>query len=117
MSALEILREIESIAQDDISNYLEFRTEKTVAGYEDGEPIFDYRPIVALKDSRNINTKNISEVSLGANGTFKFKLYSREAALTRLAELQGVDVLRKAKQRLSEDRFEYEKLKDEKNDW
>lgn len=112
MSAVEILKEIESIATDDISNYLQFRTENTVAGYEDGEPVFEYRPVVELKDSRNINTKNIQEITIGANGTFKFKLYSREAALSKLADLLGVDALRKAKQRLAEERFEHDKTTD-----
>ena len=112
MSAVEILKEIESIATDDISNYLQFRTENTVAGYEDGEPVFEYRPVVELKDSRNISTKNIQEITIGANGTFKFKLYSREAALSKLADLLGVDVLRKAKQRLAEERFEHDKTTD-----
>lgn len=118
MSAVEILKEIESIAKDDISNYLDFRTEKTLIGHdEDGEPVYGYKTIVEMKDSRTIDTKNVSEVSVGVNGTFKFKLYSREAALAKLAELQGVDVLRKAKQRLAEDRFEHDKDIDSKRYW
>lgn len=117
MSAVEVLKEIESIAKDDIKNYLDFRTEKVLVGHEDGEPIFDYRTIVDLKDSRDINTKNVSEVSIGANGTFKFKMYSRDSALYKLAELQGADVLRKAKQKLAEDRFEHDVEIDKKKVW
>ena len=40
MTAVEILQEIESIAKDDISNYLEFRTEKTVVGHDEDGPVF-----------------------------------------------------------------------------
>ena len=117
MSAVDILKEIESIANDDIKNYLEFRTEKVVVGCEDGTPIYDYRAIVDLKDSRGINTKNISEVSVGANGTFRFKMYCRDTALYKMAELLGVDVLRSAKQKLAEERFEHEKKIDDKKYW
>lgn len=117
MSAVDILKEIESIAQDDIANYLNFRTEKTIVGYEDGKPIFDYRVVVDMQDSRIINTKNISEVSIGVNGTFKFKMYCRDTALYKLAELMGVDVLRKAKQALAEERYKHDQEIDSKKYW
>ncbi|SHI75567.1 Terminase small subunit [Geosporobacter subterraneus DSM 17957] len=118
MSAIEVLKEIESIAKDNISNYIDFRTEKTLVGYdEDGTAIFGYRPIVDMKDSRTINTKNISEVSIGANGQFKFKMYCRDTALYKLAELLGADVIKKAKQKLAEERFAHEKEIDGKRYW
>lgn len=91
VSAKEILREIKSIACEDIKNFLDFRTEKTVVGYgSDGTPIFGYAPIVDIKDSRDINTKNVAEVSIGANGAFKFKMYCRDTALYKLADLLGI---------------------------
>lgn len=115
ITAVEIIKEIESIAKDDISNYLDFRTEKTLIDYDsDGAPIFGYKPIVEMKDSRTINTKNVSEVSLGANGTFKFKTYCRDTALYKLAELYGLDVIKKAKQKLAEERFDHDKDIDSK---
>lgn len=111
MSAVEVLKEIESIAKGDISEYLSFRTEKTVVGHdrETGEPIIEYAPVVDVKDSATVDTKNIQEVTLGANGSFKFKMYSRDTALYKLAELYGIDVLKKAKQKLAEERFEHDK--------
>ena len=119
MSAVEVLKEIESIAKDNISNYLEFRTEKTVVGHdrETGDPIVEYAPIVDMKDSRGIDTKNISEVSIGANGSFKFKMYCRDTALYKLAELYGLDVLKKAKQKLAEERLEHDIEIDGKRYW
>ncbi|HMM30357.1 MAG TPA: terminase small subunit, partial [Clostridia bacterium] len=113
MSAVEVLKEIESIAKDNISNYLDFRTEKVMTGEDEGgNPLFDYRTIVDLKDSRTINTKNVSEVSIGTNGSFKFKTYCRDTALYKLAELLGVDKMRKAAQQLAIEQFEHKKAYD-----
>lgn len=119
MSAVEILKEIESIANDDISNYLDFRTEKTIIGHDKttGEPIIEYAPIVDLKDSKQINTKNVSEVSLGANGTFKFKTYCRDTALYKLAEMYGIDAIKQAKIEIERERLEHQKDVDDKKVW
>lgn len=118
ITAEEIIRGIANIAKDDISNYLDFRTEKVVVAYdEDDMPIMDYRTIVDLKDSRGIDTKNISEVSTGPNGTFKFKLYCKDTALYKLAEMFGLNELNKAKQKLAEERFKHDKDIDSKKYW
>lgn len=119
MSALEVLKEIEGIARSDISEYLAFRTEQTVVGYDKktGKPIMGYAPIVDLKDSRTVNTKNIQEVSLGANGSFKFKMYSREVALYKLLDLHDVKAVEKAKLQLARERLELDKDNAEKKDW
>ena len=109
MSALEVLKEIESIAKTDISDFLDFRTEKTLVGQRGDEPIYGYAPIVDLKDSRTVDTKNISEISVGSNGTFKFKTYNRDAALYKMLEVYGENAVAKAKQRLAEERFLHDK--------
>lgn len=90
ISAKEVLREIKSIAFDDIKNYLDFRTEKTQVSEIEGEPVIAYAPIVDMKDSREIDTKNVAEVSIGANGAFKFKMYCRDTALYKLADILGL---------------------------
>lgn len=119
ITAEEIIKEIKSIAKDDISNYLSFKTVKTVVEHDEetGEPIIDYAPIVNVKDSDTIDTKNISEISISANGTFKFKLYERDKALFKLAEIFGLNETQKAKQKLAEDRFEHDKEIDSKKYW
>ena len=81
-----VLEEIASIANDDISNYLDFHAEKVQVGEEDGVPIYERRIIVEVKDSKTINTKNISEISIGKDGQFKFKLYNRDEALVNLGK-------------------------------
>ena len=115
----EIIAEIASIAKDDMSNYLDFRTEKTVVAYdkETREPIIDYAPIAELKDSRTIDTKNIKEVSIGKDGQIKLKTYCRDAALYKLAELMGINKLAEQKQKLAEDKFEEEKNINGKKYW
>lgn len=118
ITAEEILQGIADIARDDISNYLEFKTVKTVVDYDDkGEPIIGYKTIVDMKDSKDIDTKNISEISIGPNGTFKFKTYCKDKALYQLAEIFGLNELNKAKQRLAEERFEEEKNVNSKKYW
>lgn len=117
ITAEEILREIASIAKDDLKNYLDFEMKEFVAGYEDGEVLREERIAITMKDSKTIDTKNISEISLGKDGNFKFKLYERDKALYKLAEMFGMDELSKAKQKLAEDRFEHEKDIDSKKYW
>ena len=117
ITAEEVLRGIADIARDDMGNYLEYKTVKTVVDHsDDGEPVVGYSTIIDLKDSKEVDTKNISEVSL-SKGTFKFKLYERDRALYKLADLMGLDKPTQDKQRLAEDRFEHEKKQDEKKNW
>ena len=74
-----VLKEIADIAFDDIRNYLRFYTD------ENG----DVRTVI--KDSDTIdNTKNISEVSCGKDGAFKFKLYCKDNALNMLGKHLGM---------------------------
>jgi phage terminase small subunit len=94
VSAKEVLRELKHIAFDDIKNYLDFKTVKTQVGINNvtGEPILDYKVVVDLKDSSTIDTRSISEVSIGADGQFKFKLYNKESTLEKLAKHLGMFV-------------------------
>ena len=118
ITAEEVLRGIADIAKDDIKNYLSFRTERVVVGYTDeGEPISEYRTIVDMKDSKDIDTSNISEVSIDSKGTFKFKRYDKDKALYKLADIMGLDEMAQKKQKLAEDRFEHEKDIDGKKYW
>jgi len=89
VSVKEVLRELKHIAFDDIRNYLSFRTEKTVVGYEDGKPLLDYRTVVDMKDSDDIDTRNISEVQITKDG-FKFKQYCKDNALIQLGKHLGM---------------------------
>lgn len=118
ITAEEVLRGIASIAKDDIKNYLSFKTAKTIVEYdEDGEPVIDYGIVVDIKDSDDIDTSNISEVSIDSKGTFKFKRYDKDKALYKLADIMGLDEMAQKKHKLAEDRFEHEKDIDGKKYW
>jgi phage terminase small subunit len=78
ITADRVLRELAHIAFDDIKNYLSFQ-----AG-----PIGEIE--VLIKDSGNIDTRNISEVSIGKDGQFKFKLYCKDNALVQLGKHLGI---------------------------
>lgn len=77
IDAKEVLKEIASIARDDLGNYIRFYT-------DDGNIKME------IKDSSTIDTKNISEVSIGKDGQFKFKTYCRDTALYKLADILGL---------------------------
>ena len=118
ITAEEVLRGIADIAKDDIGNYLEYKTVNTVVEHdENGEPVIDYGTVIDLKDSKDVDTKNIAEVSISSRGTFTFKLYGKDKALYKLADLMGLDKPTQDKQKLAEDRFEHEKKQDEKKNW
>lgn len=70
---------IAAIAFDDIGRYLSFETD------EEG------KSQVRLKDSGEMDTQNIQEITLGRDGRLSFKLYSRERALYKLVDLVEED--------------------------
>jgi len=72
-----VIQELLSIAKDDIKNYI---SASQIKG----------KVQIVLKDINNIDTKNISELSLDAKGRFKIKLYSRESALVQLGRHFGI---------------------------
>lgn len=74
----QVLNEFWSIAQDDIKNYLKFYT----------DPSGTIK--VELKNSDEIDTKNIGEISLGKDGQFKFKRYCRDNALLQVGRHLGM---------------------------
>jgi phage terminase small subunit len=87
----DVLREFWSIAKDDIKNYLSFKS----ITLTNTNPITnlpeEYNKIdVAIKDSSTIETKNISEITIGKDGQFKFKLYCRDNALLQTGRHLGM---------------------------
>ena len=68
-----VLKKFKKIADDDIANYLSFGME--------GEQM-----VIKLKDSADIDTWNISEISMGKDGQFKFKTHCKDNALLQLGK-------------------------------
>lgn len=73
----KVLEELCGIAFDDLGNYINIFTG------ENGEPL------VEIKDSKDIDMRNISEITQNKSG-FKFKLYNKETALVRLGNYLGL---------------------------
>ena len=91
ITADQVLRELWSIANDDIKNYLTFKPIVVATTQDaDGKLVEHHAIDVAIKDSTKINTRNIAEVSVGKDGQFKFKLYCRDTALVNVGKHLGM---------------------------
>lgn len=87
----KVLKELAKIGFADIKDYLEYKTAKTVVEHdENGEPVIDYQQIVNVVDSKEVDTSVIQEVSIGKDGTFKFKLYDKQKALVDIGKHLGM---------------------------
>ena len=87
----KVLRELAKIGTAKLSDYLEYKTAKSIIEYdEDGEPVIDYRPIIDVLDSKEVDTSAIQEVSISKDGTFKFKLYDKQKALELIGRHLGM---------------------------
>ena len=79
ITADKVLSELAQIAFDDISNYLDFEMDEQTKQIK-----------VTVKKSKEIDTRSISEISLGKDGQFKFKLYCKDNALVQLGKHLGI---------------------------
>lgn len=86
-----VLSEYAKIGFADIKDFLAFRTEKTVIDYDDeGKPIYGYKQVVDTKPSEEIDGSLINEVAISRDGTFKFKLHDKKAALDMIGKHLGM---------------------------
>lgn len=92
ISPERVLAELAKIGFADIKQYLEYKTAKTVVDHdpETGEPVIDYKQIIDVIDSSQVDGSVISEVSIGKDGTFKFKLHDKMAALDKIGKHLGM---------------------------
>ena len=60
----DVVKELKKIGFADIKDFLEFKTDLSVVGYEDGEPVTDYRTVVQLKESDEVDGSLINEISI-----------------------------------------------------
>ena len=87
-----VLQELAKIGFANLKDYLEYKTAKTVVDHDEdsGEAIIDYQQIIDVMDSKDVDTSVIQEVSIGKDGTFKFKLYDKQKALELLGKHLGM---------------------------
>lgn len=78
LNAEYVITRLMRMADDDISNYLKFQMD--VLGRID----------MSVRDSDTIDTWNISEVSVGKDGQFKFKLHDKKDAVIKLGQHLGL---------------------------
>ncbi len=87
----QIILELAKIAFSDIKQYLEYKTDKYIQGYDkDGQPVTGYRQIVDAVDSSEVDGSVIQEVSLSKDGVFKFRLHDKIKALEMLGRYKGI---------------------------
>ncbi len=99
-----VLEELAKIGFADIKDFLDYRTEQSVVGADiEGRPAIDYRPIIEVKDSSKVDGTLISEVSIGKDGTFKFKLHDKMAALEKMGKTLGMFVEKSENKNLNVD--------------
>ena len=90
----QVVKQWMEIAELDMKDFLSWRTALAQVGTDEetGEPIFDYRPVLELKDSDKVDGRMVTEVSISDKGTFKFKLCDREKARENIAKHLGMFV-------------------------
>lgn len=84
-----ILAEYAKIGFADIKDFLEFKTDKSIVEIY-GESVTDYRMVVDVKDSSEVDGTLINEISIGKDGTFKFKLHDKMNALEKMGKTLGM---------------------------
>jgi len=87
-----VITEYKKIAFADIKDFVSFGTVKTEVGFDEetGEPIYGYKQIVEAKPSAEVDGTLINEVSIGKDGTFKFKLHDKKGALDMIGKHLGM---------------------------
>lgn len=83
-----VIAEYMKIAFADITDYIEFKTDKVMVGIDEeddeGRPIYERRQVIEMRPSSEVDGTVINEVSLSAKGTFSIKLHNKMAALEKL---------------------------------
>ncbi len=88
-----ILAEYSKIGFADIKDFLSFKTVKTVnrdLAALTGQSVTEYKTIVDVKNSDEVDGSLISEVSINQRGTFTFKLHDKMAALEKMGKYLGM---------------------------
>lgn len=87
----KVVNELAKIGFSNISDFLTYRTAKTVVDREkDGTSIIDYAQIIELKDSDTIDTSAVKSVKKSRDGAFTFELHDKLGALRDIAKHLGM---------------------------
>ena len=92
ITADRVLAEYAKIGFADIKDFLSYNTVKTEVDFdeEENKPIYGYKQVVDAKPSDEVDGTLINEVSIGKDGTFKFKLHDKKGALDMIGKHLGM---------------------------
>lgn len=87
----EIVRQLNEIRNFDIKDILTWDTKLVKIGTDPktGEDQFDYRPVVEIKNSSEVDGKMISKISLSARGTLTVETFNKIDAIEKLMRWAG----------------------------
>lgn len=87
----KIIKQYSNIAFAKITDFLKYETIEIPNGTDkDGNTIYKTEQVLTTKPSDEVDGSMISEVSIGKDGTFRFKLRDGENALNKLAQINGL---------------------------
>jgi phage terminase small subunit len=91
ITADRVLEEYAKIGFANITDFVEFRTEKKILRVDaNGDPVFGYVQVLELKNSTDVQGSAISEVSMSREGQIRLKLHDKKGALDSIARHIGM---------------------------
>lgn len=85
-----VLEEYAKIGFADIRDFLDYHVERRQLEDASGTPYVDVAVSVTPRDSIEIEGGAVQEVSIGKDGTFKFRLYNKQGALDKIGQHLGL---------------------------
>jgi len=92
LQAEEILKNLKSIIDFDIKDLLTWDTKLIKIGTDKGtgDDVYEYHPVVLLKEPSEVNGKLISEISISSRGTLTIKTHNKLDAIEKGMKYLGM---------------------------
>lgn len=90
LEVADILNFHANVIQSDIKDYLSFGMVDDIAYDEDGNKVVVQKLGVTIKDSSEVDGKNIKKVSMSPKGGFQFELYDKADSVKEMARIMGL---------------------------
>lgn len=87
----EIVKSLKSIIDLDIKDFLTWRTELIKIGedFKTNEPIYEYQPVILIKEPAEVDGKMIAEITLSPGGKLSVKIPNKLNAIEKLMKHLG----------------------------
>lgn len=86
----DILEFHANVIQSDIKDYLSFGMKNVIKLDSDGKAVIAQELGVTIKDSDEIDGRNIKKVSMSPKGGFQFELYDKSDSVKEMARIMGL---------------------------